>query len=95
MDADFTWHLDWLLNSLFPVGTGYLTACFALMVGPKGRAVGVEHIPELLAWSIKIVEQSAAAPLLKDGSLSLHVGGMVYSFVFPAGSVRIERYTTT
>ncbi|XP_009592490.1 protein-L-isoaspartate O-methyltransferase 1-like isoform X2 [Nicotiana tomentosiformis] len=55
-------------------GTGYLTACFALMVGPKGRAVGVEHIPELLAWSIKIVEQSAAAPLLKDGSLSLHVG---------------------
>ncbi|KAL2346976.1 hypothetical protein Fmac_000976 [Flemingia macrophylla] len=27
-------------------GTGYLTACFAMMVGPRGRAVGVEHIPE-------------------------------------------------
>ncbi|XP_019177715.1 PREDICTED: protein-L-isoaspartate O-methyltransferase 1-like isoform X2 [Ipomoea nil] len=55
-------------------GTGYLTACFALMVGPQGRAVGVEHIPELAAWSIKNVEKSAAAPLLKEGSLSLHVG---------------------
>ncbi|KAF3677439.1 Protein-L-isoaspartate O-methyltransferase 2 [Capsicum chinense] len=55
-------------------GTGYLTACFALMVGPQGRAVGVEHIPELVTWSIKNVEKSAAAPLLKEGSLSLHVG---------------------
>ncbi|KAL3342779.1 hypothetical protein AABB24_026694 [Solanum stoloniferum] len=59
-------------------GTGYLTACFALMVGPQGRVVGVEHIPELVAWSIKNVEKSAAAPLLKEGSLSLHVGGMVF-----------------
>ncbi|KAA3673860.1 protein-L-isoaspartate(D-aspartate) O-methyltransferase [Paragonimus westermani] len=28
-------------------GTGYLTACMALMVGKTGVAVGVEHIPEL------------------------------------------------
>ncbi|XP_024971599.1 protein-L-isoaspartate O-methyltransferase 1-like isoform X2 [Cynara cardunculus var. scolymus] len=55
-------------------GTGYLTACFALMVGPQGHAIGVEHIPELVAVSIKNVEKSAAAPLLKDGSLALHVG---------------------
>ncbi|GJN04245.1 hypothetical protein PR202_ga21775 [Eleusine coracana subsp. coracana] len=34
-------------------GTGYLTACFALMVGSEGRAVGVEHIPELVASSIE------------------------------------------
>ncbi|CAJ2664273.1 unnamed protein product [Trifolium pratense] len=53
-------------------GTGYLTACFALMVGPNGRAVGVEHIPELVSFSIKNIEKSAAAPLLKDGSLSVH-----------------------
>lgn len=58
------------------VGTGYLTACFALMVGPQGRAVGVEHIPELVASSIQNIEKSAAAPLLKEGSLSVHVGGM-------------------
>ncbi|GAV83968.1 PCMT domain-containing protein [Cephalotus follicularis] len=55
-------------------GTGYLTACFALMVGPQGRAVGVEHIPELVTSSIKNIEKSAAASLLKEGSLSVHVG---------------------
>lgn len=58
------------------VGSGYLTACFAVMVGPHGRAVGVEHIPELVAYSIKNVQNSAAAPLLQKGSLSMHVGGM-------------------
>ncbi|XP_050220865.1 protein-L-isoaspartate O-methyltransferase 1-like [Mercurialis annua] len=55
-------------------GTGYLTACLAIMVGPQGRAVGVEHIPELVTSSIKNIEKSAAAPLLQEGSLSVHVG---------------------
>ncbi|CAH9109877.1 unnamed protein product [Cuscuta epithymum] len=55
-------------------GTGYLTACFAQMVGPQGQAVGVDHIPELVTLSIENVQKSAAAPLLKDGSLSLHIG---------------------
>ncbi|CAM8924020.1 unnamed protein product [Rhodiola kirilowii] len=54
-------------------GTGYLTACFAMMVGPKGRAVGVEHIPELADQSIKNIQRSEAAPFLK-GALSIHVG---------------------
>ncbi|CAI0447463.1 unnamed protein product, partial [Linum tenue] len=44
-------------------GTGYLTACFAMMVGPEGRAIGVDHIPELVETSIKNVEKSAAASL--------------------------------
>lgn len=62
---------------MFPfAGTGYLTACFAVMVGPGGCAVGVEHIPELVTSSIKKIEKSAAAALLKEGSLSVHVGGM-------------------
>ncbi|KAL0341620.1 UNVERIFIED_CONTAM: Protein-L-isoaspartate O-methyltransferase 1 [Sesamum calycinum] len=55
-------------------GTGYLTACFAVMVGPQGRAVGVEHIPELAESSLRNIEKSAAAPLLKEGSLSIHIG---------------------
>ncbi|XP_048329388.1 protein-L-isoaspartate O-methyltransferase 1 isoform X2 [Ziziphus jujuba] len=55
-------------------GTGYLTACFALMVGPQGHAVGVEHIPELVSSSIQNIEKSAAASLLKEGSLQVHVG---------------------
>ncbi|XP_031478722.1 protein-L-isoaspartate O-methyltransferase-like isoform X2 [Nymphaea colorata] len=55
-------------------GTGYLTACFAMMVGPEGRAVGVEHIPELRDSSIDNIKRSAAASLLEQGSLSVHVG---------------------
>ncbi|KAK7330572.1 hypothetical protein VNO77_24767 [Canavalia gladiata] len=55
-------------------GTGYLTACFALMVGPLGRAIGVEHIPELVSFSIESIQKSAAAEPLKNGSLSVHVG---------------------
>ncbi|KAM3210543.1 hypothetical protein ACQJBY_064491 [Aegilops geniculata] len=54
-------------------GTGYLTACFALMVGPGGRAVGVEHIPELVASSAENIKKSAADPQLNDGSLSIHI----------------------
>ncbi|XP_042042323.1 protein-L-isoaspartate O-methyltransferase 1-like [Salvia splendens] len=54
-------------------GTGYLTACFAVMVGAQGRTVGVEHIPELVEFSIKNIEKSAAASLLKEGSFSIHV----------------------
>lgn len=54
-------------------GSGYLSACFAMMVGPDGRAVGIEHIPEIVASSIENVQRSAAAPLLRDGSLSFHV----------------------
>lgn len=54
-------------------GTGYLTACFALMVGSEGRAVGVEHIPELVDTSIENIKKSAAAPQLNDGSLSIHI----------------------
>ncbi|KAF8399814.1 hypothetical protein HHK36_015685 [Tetracentron sinense] len=55
-------------------GTGYLTACFALMIGPQGHTVGVEHIPELLTTSIENIQKSAAAQSLKEGSLSMHVG---------------------
>ncbi|KAK8959977.1 Protein-L-isoaspartate O-methyltransferase [Platanthera guangdongensis] len=54
-------------------GTGYLTACFAMMVGPDGHAIGVEHIPELGAASIKNIKRSAAEPLMRGGSLSVHV----------------------
>ncbi|XP_042421510.1 protein-L-isoaspartate O-methyltransferase-like isoform X3 [Zingiber officinale] len=55
-------------------GTGYLTACFAMMVGPEGLAVGVEHIPELVEFSTNNIRNSAAASFLNEGSLSLNVG---------------------
>lgn len=76
------------------IGTGYLTACFAVMVGSQGRCVGVEHIPELVASSMKNIEASAASPLVKEGSLALHVGGEIkkfyksmFLFVYVAGSM--------
>lgn len=49
------------------------------MVGPQGRAVGVEHIPELVASSIQNLERSSVASLLKEGSLCVYVGGMFLS----------------
>ncbi|CAM6112320.1 unnamed protein product [Calypogeia fissa] len=55
-------------------GTGYLTAAFALMVGKEGRAVGVEHIPELVQQSLVDIQRSKAAEFLASGSLSVHVG---------------------
>ena len=57
------------------VGSGYLTAIFALLVGETGRSVGVEHIPELTEKAIENVKKSKAAHLLASGSLSLHTGG--------------------
>lgn len=36
-------------------GSGYLTACMAFMVGPRGRVIGLEHIPELIEVSTRNV----------------------------------------
>ncbi|CAL9193207.1 unnamed protein product [Musa hybrid cultivar] len=58
-------------------GTGYLTACCAMMVGPEGHAVGVEHIAELVDFSINNIKNSAASSFLKEGSLSVHIAGML------------------
>ncbi|KAK9090274.1 hypothetical protein Sjap_023451 [Stephania japonica] len=70
-------------------GTGYLTSCFALMVGPQGRVAGVEHIPELVASSIKNIQNSAAAPLLKEGSLVVHVGGLDGQILEPYNAIHV------
>jgi hypothetical protein len=58
-----------------------------MMVGPEGRAVGIEHIPELVACAIENVQKSAAAPLLKGGSLSFHVAGMLRLLTAVAGDM--------
>lgn len=34
-------------------GSGYLSVCMAVMTGPNGRVVGVEHIPELVNMSLR------------------------------------------
>uniref|UniRef100_A0A224XNC7 Protein-L-isoaspartate O-methyltransferase n=1 Tax=Panstrongylus lignarius TaxID=156445 RepID=A0A224XNC7_9HEMI len=54
-------------------GSGYLTVCMALMVGPAGKAVGIDHIKELVDYSISNVK-SDHPELLDTGSLQLVVG---------------------
>ncbi|OBZ81984.1 Protein-L-isoaspartate(D-aspartate) O-methyltransferase [Choanephora cucurbitarum] len=34
-------------------GSGYLCACMAEMVGPTGKVIGIEHIPELVTSSTR------------------------------------------
>eukprot|EP00747_Dinoflagellata_sp_TGD_P178548 gnl/TRDRNA2_/TRDRNA2_27631_c0_seq1.p1 gnl/TRDRNA2_/TRDRNA2_27631_c0~~gnl/TRDRNA2_/TRDRNA2_27631_c0_seq1.p1 ORF type:complete len:257 (+),score=27.30 gnl/TRDRNA2_/TRDRNA2_27631_c0_seq1:210-980(+) len=56
-------------------GSGYLTVCMALLVGDRGRVVGVDHIPELVEWARANVCKSHAS-LLSSGSLQLmHADG--------------------
>lgn len=38
-------------------GSGYLTACMAIMLGNNGKAVGIDHIPELVEKSIENVRK--------------------------------------
>ncbi|XP_075782226.1 protein-L-isoaspartate(D-aspartate) O-methyltransferase-like [Pelodiscus sinensis] len=54
-------------------GSGYLTACFARMVGSTGKAVGIEHIEELVRESIRNVKEDDPS-LLTSGRLKLLVG---------------------
>lgn len=40
-------------------GSGYLTACMAVMLGENGKAVGIDHIPELVEKSIENVKKDS------------------------------------
>ncbi len=51
-------------------GSGYLTACFALMVGSGGKVVGIDHVKELVDWSEKNIRKNHAA-LLDSGNIKL------------------------
>ncbi|XP_031777411.1 protein-L-isoaspartate(D-aspartate) O-methyltransferase isoform X2 [Nasonia vitripennis] len=54
-------------------GSGYLTVCMALMVGPNGVAVGIELVPELRDQARKNI-QSDHPELLESNQLELIVG---------------------
>lgn len=51
-------------------GSGYLTTCIARLVQPDGKAIGVEHIPQLVDLSIKNISKNARS-LLDDGTLEI------------------------
>ncbi|PVU97349.1 hypothetical protein BB559_002065 [Furculomyces boomerangus] len=46
-------------------GSGYLTACMAAMVAPEGKAVGIEHVPQLAEMSNKNINKSNLDPSIK------------------------------
>lgn len=54
-------------------GSGYLTACMALMMGPQGLAVGIDHIPELRAMAEENIQHDHPE-LLSDHRVELVVG---------------------
>lgn len=54
-------------------GSGYLTVCFAQMVGASGKVVGIDHIKELVDWSLSNVKKNHES-LLTSGQVKLVVG---------------------
>nr|CAD7260883.1 unnamed protein product [Timema shepardi] len=54
-------------------GSGYLTVCMALMVGETGRAIGIDHIQELVEFSRANVMKDHPH-LLESGRVKLVVG---------------------
>jgi protein-L-isoaspartate(D-aspartate) O-methyltransferase len=52
-------------------GSGYLTACMARLVRPGGKAIGVDHIQELVDKSITNIKKNNKE-LFDDGSLEIH-----------------------
>ncbi|XP_075700927.1 protein-L-isoaspartate(D-aspartate) O-methyltransferase-like isoform X3 [Rhinoderma darwinii] len=54
-------------------GSGYLTVCFAKMVGLTGKVVGIEHIEQLVLDSIQNVQQDDPE-LLRTGRIKFIVG---------------------
>uniref|UniRef100_A0A8C2DMV4 Protein-L-isoaspartate O-methyltransferase n=1 Tax=Cyprinus carpio TaxID=7962 RepID=A0A8C2DMV4_CYPCA len=54
-------------------GSGILSVCFARMVGPKGKVIGIDHIKELVDDSITNVKKDDPS-LISSGRVKLIVG---------------------
>eukprot|EP00128_Syssomonas_multiformis_P017486 Colp12_sorted_trinity150504_noHs@4763 len=54
-------------------GSGYLAACMAIMAGPTGHVVGIDHIKGLVDNSIKNVK-NGNPDLLETNRIELHCG---------------------
>ncbi|KAE9543343.1 hypothetical protein AGLY_003254 [Aphis glycines] len=54
-------------------GSGYLTACMAIMLGENGKAVGIDHIPELVEKSLENVKKDNPE-LLNSQKVILEIG---------------------
>lgn len=47
-------------------GSGYLTACMAIMLGETGKVVGIEHIPDLVTLATKNIKNDNSLLLTSE-----------------------------
>ncbi|KAI0783696.1 protein-L-isoaspartate O-methyltransferase [Abortiporus biennis] len=55
-------------------GSGYLCAVLHHLVGPTGKVVGIDHISELVDWSVRNLTKDGLGEALKDGSIEVVTG---------------------
>ncbi|KAF8230276.1 protein-L-isoaspartate O-methyltransferase [Tricholoma matsutake] len=55
-------------------GSGYLCAVLHHLVGPTGRVIGIEHIPELVDWSIENLKRDGLGEALDKKQIEV-MGG--------------------
>ena len=60
-------------------GSGYLTAIFHHLVSPgegqpTGKVVGVDHISELVDWSVENLKKDGLGPALESGQIEMVTG---------------------
>jgi protein-L-isoaspartate(D-aspartate) O-methyltransferase len=60
-------------------GSGYLTAIFHHLVSPgdgqpTGKVVGIDHIAELVDWSVGNLKKDGLGPALESGQIEMITG---------------------
>jgi protein-L-isoaspartate(D-aspartate) O-methyltransferase len=82
-------------------GSGYLAAVLYHLVGEGGKVVGIDHIPELVDWSVgnlkedglgKALDSKEIEMIAGDGRLGYAAGGMfVHMFSCLCSSIALPR----
>jgi len=55
-------------------GSGYLVAVLHQLVGPTGKVVGIDHIQELVDWSIDNLNADGLGDAMKNGQITMIAG---------------------
>ena len=60
-------------------GSGYLTAIFHHLISsgdeqPAGKVVGIDHIAELVSWSVENLKKDGLGPALESGQIEMIAG---------------------
>ena len=60
-------------------GSGYLTAIFHHLVSPgngqpAGKVIGIDHITELVDWSVENLKKDELGPALESGQIEMIAG---------------------